>query len=453
MGWTGKILNGVGGFTKIAANGQGDLQQALRRSGGGSHILLVGDLAYDQQNNLVDAGAVNVSAKYKAFRDSTVKFTSWSARNNARAAARYGMTRPDAFSPNTQYYPAPPAWPYAKPVLNTHPMRADDFVKDETTATAGYDPDAVPPVAISAQGGLLTDGDSILLVWKDSGVNSYWASRTAPGEWWADRSLSVAELLTSADSGKYVAFALLDMTAGGSPCIITTGKTFAQLGDTEYFILSADGATIGSANYPAIPWLNGTGGTSRVGHTIRVAVVLCSTGVSTQGDAYAVLPSNTTVFSLGFNSSIRCDYTDVEADTSSPINLLTGVLDSGPVLVDTGVVTEAGFKKYTVSLPVKGTVTKDPAFQPATTYVHVLANVPSGGFYGDPTQQGFTNTLEATLQVSVPSSGTTYITLPDVYIYQGAPQEVVVTANFCDNSAGTGRTQPFSNTLTIVPQS
>lgn len=448
MGWTGTILNGVGGFKKIAANGLQSLQQALRRSET-SHILLVGDLKYNQQNNLVDAEAINVSAKYKPFRNNTVVFSSWNARNNARETARYGMTRPGAFNPSTQYNPYPPAWTYAKPTLNTHPLRAEDFIKDETTANVGYDPYALPPVAISVEGDLLTDSESIILIWKNAGVNTYWASRQATGEWWADRSLSVAELLQN-DQSYYVAFALLDLTVGGAPCIITTGKTFSQLSEVEYFVLSANGTTIDSTAYPAINWLNGQGGTTRNGHDVRVAVVLCSTGTSNPNNAYEVLASNTTVFSLGFNYKIRCDYTDVEADISSPINLLTGVLDFGPALIDTGVVTEAGFKKYTVSLPVKGTVTKDPAFQPTTTYVHVTASVPSGGFYGDPTQQGFVNSLESTLQVSVPSSGTTYITLPDVYIYQGAPQEVIVTANFCDNYAGTGRTQPFSNTLIIT---
>ena len=77
MGWNDniKVLNGVGGFTKIAANGQGDLQVALRR-GETSHILLVGDLKYDQQNNLEDGEYINVSAKYKPFRNNTVVFSS-----------------------------------------------------------------------------------------------------------------------------------------------------------------------------------------------------------------------------------------------------------------------------------------------------------------------------------------------------------------------------------------
>jgi len=454
MGWTGKILNGVGGFTKIAANGSGDLQIALQRSET-SHINLVGDLAEDGQGNIYDAEKINVSAKYKPFRNSTIAFASWSARNNARSSALFGMTKPDPYVPSYQYNPVPPAWPYAKPVLNTHPLRVQDFVKDESTASAGYDPYAIPPIALSVEGQLLTDGETILMVWKDSGTNSYWASRTAPGEWWADRSLAASDLIKGNDANLHIGFALIDVTvgatAGNTPCILNTGMTLSQLSDTAIFIISADGKVIGSKTYPAIPWLNGTGGNpNRAGHTIRVAVVLVSPDLTDPNNAYEILPNNSTVYSLGFNYKIRCDYTDVEADTSSPINLLTGVLDSGPVLVDTGIVTEAGYKKYTVSLPIKGTVTKDPAFQPSTIYVHVIANVPSGGFYGDPTQPGFTNMLENTLQVSVPSSGTTYITLPDVYIYQGAPQEVIVNANFCDNYAGTGRTQPFSNTLTIT---
>lgn len=448
MGWTGKILNGTNGFVKSNAAALADLQIALQRSET-SHIKLVGDLAEDGQGNIYDAEKINVSAKYKPFRHQNIAFASWPARNDARAATRYGMTRPDSFSPSVQYFPVPPAWTYDKPVLNTHPLRVQDFVKDETTASAGYDPYAIPPVALSVEGQLLTDGETILLVWKDAGVNTFWASRTAPGEWWADRSLSIAELLANTDANKYVAFALLDLTAGGSPCIITTGKKFAQLGEVEYFILSANGTTIGSTAYPAIDWLNGQGGVNRNGHDVRVAICLCSTGVSNPNNAYEVLASNIKVFSLGFNYKIRCDYTDVEADTSSPINLLTGVLDSGPVLVDTGIVTD-GYKKYTVSLPVKGTITKDPSYLGSSTYVHYIASVPSGSFYAPPTQQGAMPALEDVIQAVVPSSGATYVTLPDVYIYQGAPQEVIVNANFCDNYAGTGRTQPFSNTLTIT---
>ncbi len=453
MGWTGKILNGVGGFTKIAANGSGDLQLALQRSET-SHIDLVGDLAEDGQGNIYDAEKINVSAKYKPFRNSTIAFASWSARNNARSSALFGMTKPDPYVPSYQYNPVPPAWPYAKPVLNTHPLRADDFVKDETTASAGYDPYAIPPIALSVEGQLLTDGETILMVWKDSGTNSYWASRTAPGEWWADRSLAASDLIKGNDANLHIGFVLIDVTvgatAGNNPCILNTGMTLSQLSDTAIFIISADGTVIGSKTYPAIPWLNGTGGNpNRAGHTIRVAVVLVSPDLTDPNNAYEILPNNSTVYSLGFNYKIRCDYTDVEADTSSPINLLTGVLDSGPVLVDTGIVTD-GYKKYTVSLPVKGTITKDPSYLGSSTYVHYLASVPSGSFYAPPTQQGAMPALEDVIQAVVPSTGATYVTLPDVYIYQGAPQEVIVNANFCDNYAGTGRTQPFSNTLTIT---
>ena len=457
MGWTGKILNGVGGFTKIAANGLGDLQRALGRSGNNSHLQLICDI--DSNGNPV--GAIRPMAKYKSFRNSTLVFSSWNARNTARASARYGLSVPSDFAPNAAgdaKYPS--AWTYLPPRYNNtaDAKRAEDFIKDTTTATAGYDPNAVAPLAFEINGGnLLTDGESIFLIWKDAGVNTYWVSRSAPGEWWSDRSLSVSEILGSGGSSYnnlYIAFVFYDMTTmASSPntsvAAIVTNKKFGDIGENAYFIISAPGAVIGSLTYPAITWLNG-----RQGHTIRVAACLSVTDPSApQTNAYEVLTTNRYFKSLGFDSRHRTDYVEVEAENSSPINQLVGTLNTGPVLnyVST---TAAGYKKYTVSAAIKGTITAPSSYPASSIWVLVKARVPSGGFYADPTQQGFANEVTAAVQVQVPSNNVTYITLPDVYIYGGAPdQDVIVEATLSETQSGAGRTQAFQNSLTITPNS
>lgn len=138
MGYSGGILTAP--FTKIAANGQGDLQLALGRSVL-SHSQLVGDV--DANGNPVNR--INMWAKYKPFRDATVAFASSAARELAREVANYGISIPSAgfgsiIGNNGMIANlASAAWSYVKPRVGTDPLRALDF--------DGYRPGATSPIS------------------------------------------------------------------------------------------------------------------------------------------------------------------------------------------------------------------------------------------------------------------------------------------------------------------
>ena len=98
MAWnsTTKILTYP--FVKIAANGQGDLQLALRRSAL-SHHMLIRDV--DANGNYI--GAINIWAKYKPFSDPsllavTPTAAGWTERNTHAAAKMYGFLDPNTAS-------------------------------------------------------------------------------------------------------------------------------------------------------------------------------------------------------------------------------------------------------------------------------------------------------------------------------------------------------------------
>lgn len=118
-------------FTKIGANGQGDLQKALGRTTCYSEIQLVKDV--DANNN--DVGAVNVFAKYKPFpyngmwaNDASGK----AARLAANKSTNYAMTIPTFTNWSTLISGTPSnyatKWTYNKPGgTATQPLRALDF--------------------------------------------------------------------------------------------------------------------------------------------------------------------------------------------------------------------------------------------------------------------------------------------------------------------------------------
>lgn len=117
-------------FTKIAANGQGDLQRALARTTCYSEIQLVKDV--DANGN--DMGIINIFAKYKPFpyngiwaNDSAGK----AARLAANQSTNYALTIPtftgwNALITGTPNYAT--KWTYNKPAgTSLQPLRALDF--------------------------------------------------------------------------------------------------------------------------------------------------------------------------------------------------------------------------------------------------------------------------------------------------------------------------------------
>lgn len=133
MAWneTTKILTAP--FTKIAANGQGDLQKALRTTVM-SEIQLVGDV--DDQE--ADANRVHIASKFKPFKHSTVVFSGSGAGSDREAslqALNLGYTIPsssyrtlaDVFAAALQSGVDAILWQWDKPVPGTNPLRALDF--------------------------------------------------------------------------------------------------------------------------------------------------------------------------------------------------------------------------------------------------------------------------------------------------------------------------------------
>ena len=138
MGLSNGILTAP--FTKIAANGQGDLQQALNRSET-SHILLIADI----NDQGVVVGRIKKFAKHKPFKSNTVVYPfdptqstpelRSPERNADKIAANYGLSAPSTASSVTGVFGT--EWTYNRPVLGTDPLRALDF--------DGYDKNASAP--------------------------------------------------------------------------------------------------------------------------------------------------------------------------------------------------------------------------------------------------------------------------------------------------------------------
>ena len=120
-------------FTKIAANGSGDLQLALGRSVK-SEIQLVGDV--DSNGN--DVNAVHIQSKFKPFKDSTVAFSgsgTGSDRELALQNTNLGYIIPSStyntlagvFAAAVSAGVGATLWHWDKPVSGTNPLRALDF--------------------------------------------------------------------------------------------------------------------------------------------------------------------------------------------------------------------------------------------------------------------------------------------------------------------------------------
>ena len=140
MAWNPTTNTLTRGFVKIAANGQGDLQLALRRSVM-KHSLLVCDI--DANGNRVNA--INPASRYKPFCHSNNTFADAAAWDAARVARNCGlvMKRYTAlsamWSAALALSPDDFCWVYEPPRSSqtSEPKRADDFV-DIGSDTKGY---------------------------------------------------------------------------------------------------------------------------------------------------------------------------------------------------------------------------------------------------------------------------------------------------------------------------
>lgn len=132
MGWNSANNTLSAPFTKIAANGQGDLQLALGRPTCFSQIELVGDI----NSNGVAVNKVNIKSKFKPFRHSTIAFAGsgeGSDRELALQQVNLGYSMPNYSTLEALFAAALAAgqgstlWTWNKPVSGSHPLRALDF--------------------------------------------------------------------------------------------------------------------------------------------------------------------------------------------------------------------------------------------------------------------------------------------------------------------------------------
>lgn len=142
MGWDSSTQILTAPFTKIALNGQGDLQNALGRTTCFSEIQLIGDV--DANGNPV--GAVNMWAKYKSVKNTAVSYADQlDANMKWKSTAtwwkdyygRCGLIIPTATALGTpasgffaDLLSGSLPWSYDRPVAGTNlgPLRAYDFI-------------------------------------------------------------------------------------------------------------------------------------------------------------------------------------------------------------------------------------------------------------------------------------------------------------------------------------
>jgi len=137
MAWDPTTNTLTKGFTKIGANGNGDLQAALGRSGNNSHLQLICDI--DGNGNRVNK--INAASRYKPFCYNTVPFAS----EAARVARNCGLTMRGYSALSTMWSaalalaPDEFCWAYEPPRASqtSEPKRANDFINEDST-TRGY---------------------------------------------------------------------------------------------------------------------------------------------------------------------------------------------------------------------------------------------------------------------------------------------------------------------------
>lgn len=281
-------------FTKIAANGQGDLQKALSSS-------LMSQIRLFTETN------INPMAKYKPFRDSTVLFATDAARNAARANARYGF---GGIPPQLVLSQTDPKnnWVYLRPRGGAYnePLRALDFVKSAENSQTGYAKNACSPIALSV-GQLVYDAQSQILFFAEGMSN---AIREDGLYWAADQSLSLDELLKKPSDfySYYIAFVLIDTSDSNRPKnLIVTNTTVNAFVTTEHnqkqFYLYPTQTTESGIIYPAVPLLTST----RRNDVFEIIACIIPGNNPQSGYAYAVYSDSTTptvssltAYSLGF---------------------------------------------------------------------------------------------------------------------------------------------------------
>lgn len=307
MGWNSysKVLSSNGGYTKIAGNGAGDLQKALKSS-------------RTKQVELFAYGDINRFAIYKAFKSAAADFASIADRNTARANDLYGFGFPrPTFSPQASTPSA--GWSYTRPSVPSYPLRSDDFVYGGDS-TLGYQQNAAPCFAVTV-GQIVKTGQSQINLWLDNMYN-YSGVEQQGRVWSSGTSMSFSDFM-SGYSGYY--FAFLIISGSTKNVVVSKYKVSDVLSNNGFQTVELYVAGNGSSN-PSIPVIDNTS----TGGSITIIAYLYGTAPSS-GKNYEVITNVTASqegYSLAFESGLDTVTTNV---LSGQLSLVGTTVEWGTV--------------------------------------------------------------------------------------------------------------------------
>lgn len=315
-------------FTKIAANGNGDLQRALETSVT-SHIQLIGDV----DENGADAGRIKTMARYKPFQNPTVNFASDSDRENARKSARYGMRAPTSLGSITWSNNAMvvPTYQYLKPVSGSNPLRAMDFIRNTSgSEMSGYSKNVVAPIALQVYE-FKTNGAAIFVAFDN------YAASVRGERFNSATNLRVNDVLLN-DAPSYKPALILWDTTSKDYRVVVWNATMETVLSQGYAMFVLTGATTATAESPAVDIL------TRTNHEFVIIACMSNRSV-TSGKNYQVYNTLSSEMSLAFLEGAD----RVTATLGSAVSM-NGISGSMNTPAATSIKTENNIHYYDVKL-------------------------------------------------------------------------------------------------------
>lgn len=315
MGWQTDYPNVLTyPFTKIAANGQGDLQKALRTGSLSQAAMLTGQ-----------AGYINPLALWKPFQSTTALYASAVERRADIRRAYGGFKQANGLLPTYSVnggsvgeIPSAP-WAYQRPDGSTYPLRAMDFAPgDYGGLPVGYKSDAVSPIGIQWPTNWRSTNNQIIVTFNGA----------VPG-WGQAFCLSIDDILPNdLGYGDYCFCLALSGSNGGRDLIVSptrvrdiassSGGVAFTFNKSEVDALSSLGAGSGSAT-AALCLYNPSGGAPSAQKIYHIPSQLNPTVVSLE----IATNSDRRQISMGYDGSI-------EGLSVTLINLVLGTASPAP---------------------------------------------------------------------------------------------------------------------------
>lgn len=211
MGWGNDYPNVLTyPFTKIAANGQGDMQKALGTSSMSQAAMLTGQ-----------AGYINPLALWKPFQSTTAIYASAAERRADIRRAYGGFKQANGLLPTYSVnggsvgeIPSAP-WAYQRPDGSTYPLRAMDLAPGNYGGLpVGYKSDAVAPIGIQWPTNWRSTNNQIIVTFNGA----------VPG-WGQAFCLSIDDILPNdLGYGDYCFCLALSGSNGGRDLIVSTKR-------------------------------------------------------------------------------------------------------------------------------------------------------------------------------------------------------------------------------------